>query len=122
MAATQKLTNDLGTVNISEEVISVMAGLSAIECYGLVGMAKKGLQDGISELLGSHNLTKGIEVKVTEEGVKVDLYIIVEYGTKISEVAHNVIDRVKYTLEEKAGVNVLEINIKVQGVRVNNVS
>ncbi|WP_027339171.1 Asp23/Gls24 family envelope stress response protein [Halonatronum saccharophilum] len=118
----QELTNELGMVKISEEVISIISGLAAMECYGLVGMSSKGLHDGIARLLGSENLSKGIEVETTEDGVKVELYIIVEYGTKISEVANNVIDRVKYTLEDMTGVNVIEVNINVQGVRVNNVT
>ncbi|MBM7556435.1 Asp23/Gls24 family envelope stress response protein [Halanaerobacter jeridensis] len=118
----QKLDNDLGTVNISEEVISIMAGLTAIECYGLVGMASQGIQDGISRLLGRENLNKGIEVHKVEDGIVVELYIIVEYGTKISEVASNVMNRVRYTLEDLAGINVVAVNINVQGVRVDNVN
>ncbi|OCL25972.1 hypothetical protein U472_08055 [Orenia metallireducens] len=120
MTTGQELTNELGMVKISEEVISIIAGLAAMECYGLVGMAGKTIQDGLAKLLGNDHLSKGVEVETTEEGVSVDLYIIVEYGTKISEVANNIIDRVKYTLEEMTGVNVLEVNINVQGVRVNN--
>ncbi len=122
MSETQKLTNELGSVNISSEVIAIMSGLSAMECYGLVGMSTKGFQDGLSQLLRLKNLTKGIEVEVGEDGVIVELYIIVEYGVKISEVANNIIDRVKYTLEENSGVKVKEVNINVQGVRVNNVT
>lgn len=121
METGQKLTNDLGVVNISKEVISIMAGLTAMECYGLVGMASQSFQDGISELVGVKNLSKGIEINITEEGVELDLYIVVEYGVKISEVANNVMDRVKYTLEDKAGVKVKEVNINVQGVRLDHV-
>lgn len=120
MVNTQKLTNELGAVNISQEVISIMAGLSAMECYGLVGMSTQSFQEGLSQLLRRKNLTRGIEVEIGEDGVIIDLYIIVEYGVKISEVANNVINRVKYTLEENAGVNVKEVNINIQGVRVNN--
>lgn len=118
----QKLDNDLGTVNISEEVISIIAGLTAVECYGLVGMASQGIQDGIARLLGRENLNKGIEVHKVEDGIVVELYIIVEYGTKISEVASNVMNRVRYTLEDLAGINVVDVNINVQGVRVDNVN
>ena len=118
----QKLDNDLGIVNISEEVISIIAGLTAVECYGLVGMASQGIQDGIARLLGRENLNQGIEVHKVEDGIVVELYIIVEYGTKISEVASNVMNRVRYTLEEQAGINVVAVNINVQGVRVDNVN
>ena len=121
MEAGQKITNDLGEVNISKDVIAIMAGLTAMECYGLVGMASQTFQDGIAALVGKENLTRGIKIDVIEEGVVLDLYIIVEYGVKISEVANNVIDRVKYTLEENAGVKVKEVNINVQGVRLDNV-
>ncbi len=121
METGQKLTNELGVVNISEEVISIMAGLTAMECYGLVGMASQSFQDGISELVGTKNLSKGIEINIAEEGVELDLYIVVEYGVKISEVANNVMERVKYTLEEKAGVKVKKVNINVQGVRLDHV-
>ncbi|MGM0501627.1 MAG: Asp23/Gls24 family envelope stress response protein [Bacillota bacterium] len=121
MSTKQNLDNDLGVVNISEEVISIIAGLAAIECYGLVGMASQGIQDGIARLLGRDNLNKGVEVQKVEDGIIVDLYIIVEYGTKISEVASNVKNRVRYTLEDIAGINVVEVNINIQGVRVDNV-
>ncbi|MFO7820182.1 MAG: Asp23/Gls24 family envelope stress response protein [Halanaerobacter sp.] len=122
MKTGQKLDNDLGIVNISEEVISIIAGLTAVECYGLVGMASQGIQDGIARLLGRENLNQGIEVHKEEDGIVVELYIIVEYGTKISEVASNVMNRVRYTLEEQAGINVVAVNINVQGVRVDNVN
>ncbi|WP_408954351.1 Asp23/Gls24 family envelope stress response protein [Natroniella sp. ANB-PHB2] len=122
MSTKQKLSNELGMINISKDVISVIAVLAAMECYGLVGMAKQGIQDGLSQLLGTENLSQGVNIEIIDEGVKVDLFIIVEYGVKISEVANNIIERVKYTLKEKTGVNVLEVNINVQGVRVDNVT
>ncbi|MCK8818151.1 Asp23/Gls24 family envelope stress response protein [Natroniella sulfidigena] len=122
MPDNQRLSNELGTINISEEVISIIAALATMECYGLVGMAKQGIQAGLSQLLGSKSLSQGVNIEVIDQGVKVDLFIIVEYGVKISEVANNIIERVKYSLEKRAGVNVLEVNINVQGVRVENVT
>lgn len=117
----QELENELGKITISKEVISIIAGMAAIECYGLVGMATQRVKDGLNELLGRDNLRKGVEVVVGEGTVSINLYIIVEYGVNISEVANNIIDKVKYTLEELAGVEVSEININVQGVRVGEV-
>ncbi|MCK8827830.1 Asp23/Gls24 family envelope stress response protein [Natroniella acetigena] len=122
MSTNQKLSNELGIVNISKDVISTIAVLAAMECYGLVGMSKQGIQDGLSKLLGTENLSQGVNIKIIDEGVKIELFIIVEYGVKISEVANNIIERVKYTLKNKTGVNVLEVNINVQGVRVDNVT
>ncbi|SHE60537.1 Uncharacterized conserved protein YloU, alkaline shock protein (Asp23) family [Seinonella peptonophila] len=114
-----EIMNDLGQVEVTTEVISTIAGVAAMDCYGLVGMASRSqLKDGITELLRRENFSKGIEVKVDEGDVQVDLYIIVGYGTKISEVASNVQSKVKYTLEQMTGLNVKEINIFVQGVRL----
>ena len=91
----------------------------AMECYGLVGMAsRKQLKDGITELIRKENLRRGVEVRQEEDGVHVDLYIIVSYGTKISEVAYNVQAKVKYVLQEMLGLQVGGVNVIVQGVRV----
>ncbi|MGM0472186.1 MAG: Asp23/Gls24 family envelope stress response protein [Bacillota bacterium] len=114
----QEFKNELGTITISKEVVSIIAGMAAIECYGLVGMASQRMKDGIDELLGRDNLRKGVEVVIEEGQVSVELYIIVKYGTNISEVSNNIINKVRYTLEELAGIEVREIDINVQGVRV----
>lgn len=114
-----KQTTPHGHVFISDEVISTIAGAAALECYGLVGMASRhSFKDGISELLGRENLSKGVEVKQENGSLLIDLYIVVSYGTKISEVAHNVQSKVKYVLNEIAGLHVDAVNIIVQDVRV----
>lgn len=116
---TNRMETDLGEVIISEELIATLAGVAAIECYGLVGMSPRAkIKDGIAELLGRDNLSRGIEVTKEEDQLKVDLFIIVSYGTKIREVAANVQEKVKYTLERLTGLNVSQINVHVQGVRV----
>lgn len=113
--------NDLGKIEIADEVITTIAGAAALNCYGLVGMASRSqLKDGISELLGRENLRKGIEIRTDDGEISLDMYIIVGYGTKISEVASNVQSRVKYSLEKLTGLTVKEINIVVQGVRLIN--
>jgi uncharacterized alkaline shock family protein YloU len=113
-----ELTNDLGYVNITKEVIAAIAGSAALDCYGLVGMASQNqLKDGIAELLGRDSYTRGVEVRREEDELHVDLYVIVSYGTRISEVAHIIQNRVKYVLNE-VGLDVAAINIRVQGVRV----
>lgn len=115
-----QINNDLGKVHVSNEVIAVLAGSAALDCYGLVGMAsRKQLKDGIAELLGRENLSRGVEVRMEQESVHIDLHIIVSYGTKISEVAHNVQSKVKYVLNEVVGLRVDYVNIFVQGVRVS---
>lgn len=114
-----QLASENGKIDVADQVIAVIAGSAALDCYGLVGMAsRKGLKDGIAELLGRENLSRGVEVRHEGEIVHLDLYVIVSYGTKISEVAHNIQSKVKYVLEEVVGLRVDHVNINVQGVRV----
>lgn len=114
-----QLASENGKIDVADQVIAVIAGSAALDCYGLVGMAsRKGLKDGIAELLGRENLSRGVEVRHEGERVHLDLYVVVSYGTKISEVAHNIQSKVKYVLEEVVGLKVDYVNINVQGVRV----
>ncbi|CAM3719683.1 Asp23/Gls24 family envelope stress response protein [Cohnella lubricantis] len=114
-----QLATENGKIDIDDQVIAVIAGSAAVDCYGLVGMAsRKQLKDGIAELLGRENLARGVEVRREGEQVHLDLHVIVSYGTKISEVAHNIQSKVKYVLEEVVGLKVDYVNIYVQGVRV----
>lgn len=115
---TNEMDNELGKVVISDELIATLAGVAAVECYGLVGMSSRKLKDGIAELLGRDNLSRGVEVHLEGDTVTVDLHIIVSYGTKIPEVAVNVMEKVKYTLEKLTGLIVTQVNVHVQGVRV----
>lgn len=109
---------NLGKVDITNEVIAAIAGGAAEENFGIVGMASiHQIRDGLTDILRRENYTKGIIVR-QEEGLHIDMYIIVSFGTKISEVAHTVQERVKYTLEKTLGIHVESVNIYVQGVRV----
>lgn len=82
-----KIKNDLGTISISEDVMLKVAGYAALECYGIVAMSSKRAKDGFVEWLGRENLTKGVQIRVEENVIDVDLFIIVEYGISIAEVA-----------------------------------
>lgn len=114
-----QLDMEFGKVNISEEVVAVIAGSALWNVMELVGMAsRKQLKDGIAELLGRGNLSRGVEVRQQSDSLHIDLYIIVSYGTKISEVAHNIQAKVKYVLEHDIGLAVDQVNIFVQDVRV----
>jgi len=116
-----ELKTKYGQIDISNDVIATVAGGAAIDCYGIVGMAsRKQLKDGITELLRKENFARGIVVRQENDEVHIDMYIIVSYGTKISEVAHNVQSKVKYTLDQTVGLAVESVNIYVQGVRVTN--
>jgi uncharacterized alkaline shock family protein YloU len=110
-----------GQIDISNEVIATIAGGAAIDCYGIVGMASKNqIKDGLTEILRKENFSRGVIVRQDDESINIDMYIIVSYGTKISEVAHNVQTKVKYTLDQTVGLAVDSVNIFVQGVRVAN--
>ncbi|MBR5467602.1 MAG: Asp23/Gls24 family envelope stress response protein [Firmicutes bacterium] len=114
-----KLENSLGIISIENEVIARIAGLTAMECYGIVGMAAKNVKDGFFQLLKVESLTKGIKVHVVENRISIDFHIIVEYGTNISAIAENIISTVKYKLESCLEMEVDKINIHVEGVRVD---
>ncbi|HEY4543868.1 MAG TPA: Asp23/Gls24 family envelope stress response protein [Tissierellaceae bacterium] len=113
-----KVKTELGDINISENVIATIAGVSAMESYGIVGMAAKNATDGFFELLKWDSLTKGIKVYTKDNKLIIDLHVILEYGVKISVVADNIIDRVKFNVEKLTGQQVDKINVLVQGIRV----
>lgn len=116
-----EMKTEYGQIDISNDVIATIAGGAAVDCYGIVGMAsKKQLKDGLSEILGRENLSRGVMVRQEEDEIHIDAFIIVSYGTKISEVAHNVQTKVKYTLNKTLGLSVESVNVYVQGVRVIN--
>ncbi|HAR6498629.1 TPA: Asp23/Gls24 family envelope stress response protein [Staphylococcus pseudintermedius] len=116
-----EITNDYGSIDISNEVIASIVGGKAVECYGILGMAsRQQVRDGIAEILGHENYAKGIVVREDNGVLDVDMHIIVSYGVKISEVAQNVQSTVKYTLENTLKLKVNSVNIFVQGVRFNN--
>lgn len=113
----EKNTN-MGTVNISLDVVATVAGGAATECYGVVGMAsQKKLKDGFYELLRKENYAKGIEVKDGDTGIILDIYVVLGYGIKMTEILHEVQKKVKYVVESTLDVNVESVNIYVQGVR-----
>ena len=110
----EKNTN-LGSVNISLDVVSTVAGGAATECYGVVGMAsQKKLKDGFYELLKKENYSKGIIASDGETGLILDLYIILGYGIKINEILVEVQKKVKYVVESTLDVKVEAVNVYVQ--------
>lgn len=113
------MNTNLGNVQIDKDVIAKYAGSSAVECFGIVGMATVNVKDGFAKLLKRESLTHGVEVAVTDENkITIDLHIIVSYGVSISAVTDNLISNVKYKVEEFAGLPVERISVFVEGVRV----
>lgn len=112
-------STQLGNINISHDAIASLAGGVVTECYGVVGMAsQKVVKDGISELLRKENYSKGVIVRDGAKGLELDLYLIIGFGVKISEVVNEVQKKAKYVLEKSLDLKFNAINVYVQGVRV----
>ncbi|MFW5980151.1 MAG: Asp23/Gls24 family envelope stress response protein [Bacillota bacterium] len=110
-----KQNEELGTIKIANEVVAIIAGLAATEVDGVAGMSG-GIAGGIADMLGRKNLSKGVKVEVGEKETAVDLYVIVEYGSAIPDVAWNIQENVRQAIEGMTGLEAVEINIHVQGV------
>ena len=109
-------------IQIANDVIAVIAGVAVSEVQGVAGMAG-GFAGGITEVLsGRKNLAKGIKVEVTENKTKIDVNIIVEYGSRIPEIAFEIQNRVKKAVESMTGLKVEEVNVHVQGVNTENLT
>ena len=113
-----RMTNELGSIVIDPNVIATYAGSVAVECFGIVGMAAVSMKDGLVKLLKKESLTHGINVQIKDNRISVDFHVIVSYGVSISAVCDNLIESVKYKLEEFTGMEVEKINVYVEGVRV----
>jgi uncharacterized alkaline shock family protein YloU len=113
-----KMNTEYGYIEFTDELISSIAGNATMECYGVVGMASKRAADGLWELLKRENLSKGVKIASVGDDINIDIYIIVEYGTRISVIADNIIQKVKYTLEGLTGIKVQKVTVYVQGIRV----
>jgi uncharacterized alkaline shock family protein YloU len=89
-----------------------------LQSYGVVGMANRNLIDGLADLLQPERWGRGVNVQTRDGNIIVDLYVIVQYGTRISEVANGVMTNVKYALEQTLGIPVTQVNVHVQGLRI----
>ena len=103
-------------IEISNDVIAVIAGVAVSEVQGVASMSG-GFAGGITEVLsGKKNLAKGIKVEKSENSAKIDVNIIVEYGSRIPDVAFEIQNRVKKSVEDMTGFKVEEVNVHIQGV------
>lgn len=114
-----KVSNQMGEVLIDTNVVAQYAGLAAIECFGIVGMAAVSMKDGIVKLLKKDSITRGVNVLIDENNqLDIDFHVIVAYGISIVTVTDNLVESVKYKVEEFTGMNIKTINVYVDGVRV----
>jgi uncharacterized alkaline shock family protein YloU len=110
----------LGKIEVSPHAIASVASQAVLSCYGVVGMSAATLRDGIAEILQVSNYHRGVGVQVIEGRIAIDLYVVVEYGVRISEVAQNVMESVKFGVERSLGMSVAAVNVHVQGLRISN--
>ena len=106
---------DEGSIKIADEVVGIITGLAATEIDGVAGMSG-GLAGGLADMLGRKNLSKGVKVEVTDQNALVDVYVIINYGNSIPDVAWKIQDNVKQAIEGMTGLNVKAVNVHVQGV------
>ena len=116
---TVKINTKDGQIELSDDVIATVVGGSATEIFGVVGMASKSaIRDNFQALLGKENYAKGVVVKSTDAGIAVDVYTVMSYGVKISEVSKNIQERVKFNLENQLGIKTEAVNVYVQNIKV----
>ena len=114
-----QMETQYGKIVIDPEVIATYAGSVAVECFGIVGMAAVNMKDGLVKLLKRDYLSHGINVTIDDNNeISIDFHVIVSYGVSIFTVSDNLIETVKYRVEEFTGMKIKKINISVEGVRV----
>ena len=114
--------NFLGQVEVSPRAIAAIAGQAVLESYGVVGMANRNIRDGIAEILPGSHYRRGIDVRLVDHEITIDLYVVIQYGTRISEVANGLINRVKFSVEKALGIPVKHVRVHVQGLHVDEES
>ena len=112
-----KYVNNLGKVTIDDSVLSNIVAATVMQSYGVVGLASQSAKDDIYQLLKLENMSKGVEIHGRDDGtLTINISIFILYGVRISVVAQNIIDNVKYTVEKSLNVRVSDVNILVQGI------
>ena len=112
-------SNLLGNIYISHRAIATIASQSALQSYGVVGLAAKNIVEGLAQVLVK-DPSLGIEVRYTPEGIEIDLFIVVEYGTRIKSVASSMAENVRYYVEKAVSLPVNQVNVHVRGLRISN--
>ena len=112
------MNTHMGNIYIDPEVIAQYAGSVAVECFGIVGMASVNVKDGLVRLLMKETITHGISVNIVNNKLILDFHVIVAYGVSIITVCDNLINNVKYKVENFTGLEIEKVNIFVEGVRV----
>ncbi len=112
-------TTSLGGIHISPSAVATIAYHATLESYGVVGLAPKNLAEGLAQTI-THEPARGVSVRYDGENICIDIYIIIEYGTRVTTVADSVANTVKFHVEKALGMPVHEVNVHVAGLRVSN--
>jgi uncharacterized alkaline shock family protein YloU len=107
-----------GKIEVSPRAIATVAGRAVAECYGVVGIAARRPRFGTVELLAPEDYRRGVEVRFTNDHIAIDVYVVLEHGLRITEIAHNIMENVKFAVERTLGLRVVRINVNVQALRV----
>lgn len=108
-----------GRIEVSPAAVATIANHATLNSYGVVGLASKNLVNGWAQVLRPDS-RRGVEVHIDEDQIVIDLYVVIEYGVRIAEVARNIIDSVKFSVEKAVGIPITRVNVHVQGLRVSN--
>lgn len=106
---------EMGTIQIAPEVIEIIAGMATVEVPGVAGMSG-GFAGDIAEFLGRKNMSKGVKVEVGQREAAIDVSVIIEFGTRIPEVASAVQHNVKQAIESMTGLSVVQVNVHIHDV------
>jgi uncharacterized alkaline shock family protein YloU len=113
------IETQFGRIEISPMAVASIASQVVLESYGVVGMVSKNIKNGLVELLAPGASYRGVDVRTRDGQITIDLYVILEYGVRISEVAHNIMSAIKFRVERTLGMPVAQVNIHIQGLRVS---
>jgi uncharacterized alkaline shock family protein YloU len=113
-------SDKLGKIEVSPRAIASIAADAVLRSYGVVGMASGRLQDGLAEVLHREHLERGVVVHLVDGQITIDLFVVVEYGTRVSEVGRNIAQSVKFAVEKAIGMPVSRVNVNVQGLRISD--
>ncbi len=110
----------MGKIEVAPRAIATIAAQAVGQSYGVVGMAPSSLAQGVAMVLRQADAHKGVAVRISDTTITIDLYVILEYGTRLAEVARNVQENVRYAVEQAIGMPVAQVNVRIQGLRSND--
>ena len=112
-------TTPIGSIHVSPRAVATIAYQAALESYGVVGLAPKNLIDGLTNVIAK-DPTQGVDVHYDGESIVIDMYIVIEYGTRIKSVASSVANTVRFHVEKALGMPINQVNIHVSGLRISD--